>query len=110
MLVHVAPIRKDERQLLIASNGVELDQFLDHGFFTTAFDALILPRISGRVKSSDILSRRRKRVMQKVQKTYTTEFKREAVHLAQTSGKPITQIARELGISDTSIHQWRKEL
>jgi transposase len=48
--------------------------------------------------------------MQKVQKTYTTEFKREAVHLAQTSGKPITQIARELGISDTSIHQWRKEL
>src|SRR6266581_1752464 len=71
---------------------------------------MILPRISGRVKSSDILSRRRKRVMQKVQKTYTTEFKREAVHLAQTSGKPITQIARELGISDTSIHQWRKEL
>lgn len=48
--------------------------------------------------------------MQKVQKTYTPEFKREAVRLAQTSGKPITQVARELGISDTSIHQWRKEL
>ena len=48
--------------------------------------------------------------MQKVQKTYTAEFKREAVQLAQTSGKPITQIARELGISDTSIHQWRKEM
>ncbi len=48
--------------------------------------------------------------MQKVQKTYTTEFKREAVRLAETSGKPITHIARELGISDTSIHQWRKEL
>lgn len=48
--------------------------------------------------------------MQKVQKTYTAEFKREAVRLAQTSGKPITHIARELGISDTSIHQWRKEL
>jgi len=32
------------------------------------------------------------------------------VRLAQTSGKPITQIARDLGISDTSIHQWRKEL
>jgi transposase len=38
-------------------------------------------------------------------KTYTQEFKREAVRLAQTSGKPITQIARELGISDASIHQ-----
>jgi transposase len=48
--------------------------------------------------------------MQKVQKTYTPEFKREAVQLAQTSGKPIVQVARELGISDTSIHQWRKEL
>ncbi len=31
--------------------------------------------------------------MQKVQKTYTTEFKREAVRLAETSGKPITHIA-----------------
>ncbi len=48
--------------------------------------------------------------MQKVQKTYTPEFKREAVQLAQTSGKPIAQVARELGISDTSLHQWRKEL
>jgi transposase len=48
--------------------------------------------------------------MQKVQKIYTAEFKREAVRLAQTSGKSIEQVARELGISDTSIHQWRKEL
>jgi len=48
--------------------------------------------------------------MHKVQKTYTPEFKREAVRLAQTSGKSITQVARELGISDTSIHQGRKGL
>ena len=48
--------------------------------------------------------------MAKVQTTSTREFKEEAVRLAQTSGKSITQIARELGISDTSIHQWRKEL
>ena len=34
--------------------------------------------------------------MQKVQKTYTPEFKREAVRLAQTSGKSIAQVAREL--------------
>ncbi len=38
--------------------------------------------------------------MQKVQKTYTTELKREAVRLAQTSEKPITHVARELGISE----------
>ena len=48
--------------------------------------------------------------MAKVQKTYTQEFKREAVRLAQTSGKPIAQVARELGISDTAIYQWRKAL
>lgn len=48
--------------------------------------------------------------MQKVQKTYTPEFKRGAVQLVQTSGKPIAQVARELGISDSPIHQWRKEL
>jgi transposase len=43
--------------------------------------------------------------MKKEQRTFTVEFKREAVRLAQTSGKPIAQVARELGISDTSIHQ-----
>lgn len=48
--------------------------------------------------------------MHKVQKTYIAEFKREAVRLAQASGKPITHIASEFVISDTSIHQWRKEL
>jgi transposase len=48
--------------------------------------------------------------MARVQKTSTVEFKREAVRLAQTSGKPIAQVARELGISGSSIHQWRKEL
>ena len=48
--------------------------------------------------------------MQKVQKTYTPEFKREAVRLAQTSGKSIAQVARELGISDSSIQKFRKEL
>jgi transposase len=48
--------------------------------------------------------------MKKVQRTSTVAFKREAVRLAQISGKPIGQVARELGISDTSIHQWRKDL
>jgi transposase len=48
--------------------------------------------------------------MAKVQKVSTREFIEQAVQLAQTSGRPITQVARELGISDTSIHQWRKEL
>jgi transposase len=48
--------------------------------------------------------------MAKVQKVSTREFKEEAVRLVQTSGKSIAQVARELGISDTRVHQWRKEL
>ena len=48
--------------------------------------------------------------MAKIQKVYTREFKEQAVQLAQSSGESIAQVARELGISDTSIHQWRKEL
>jgi hypothetical protein len=40
--------------------------------------------------------------MAKIQKIYTQQFKREAVRLAQTNGKPITHGACELGISDTS--------
>jgi transposase len=50
-----------------------------------------------------------KRIMAKEQKTYTKEFKREAVRLAETSGKPITELARELGVSDSTIHNWRRQ-
>ena len=49
-------------------------------------------------------------MMAKVQKIYAREFKEETVRLVQTNGKPIAQIARELGISDSAIHAWRKEL
>jgi len=38
-------------------------------------------------------------IVAKVQKVYTKEFKEEAVKLAQSSGKPVAQIARELGVS-----------
>jgi transposase len=31
-------------------------------------------------------------------KTYSREFKLEAIQLAETSGKPVTQIERELGL------------
>lgn len=48
--------------------------------------------------------------MGKIQRVTSREFQEEAVRLAETSGKPIAQIARELGISDSAIHGWRKEL
>jgi transposase len=41
-------------------------------------------------------------------KTYTEEFKQDAVRLVETSGKPKTQVARELGISDSALYRWLK--
>jgi transposase len=38
---------------------------------------------------------------------YTEEFKREAVRLMETSGKPIAEIARDLGINDNNLYRWR---
>lgn len=39
----------------------------------------------------------------KEQRVFTQEFKQEAVQLAETSGKSMTQIARDLGISDSDL-------
>jgi transposase len=46
----------------------------------------------------------------KVQKIYTKEFKEEAVKLARNSNKPAAQIARDLGISDSALYLWQKQL
>jgi transposase len=43
------------------------------------------------------------------QPTYTREFKQQAVALFETSGKSKTQIARDLGISDSALSKWCKE-
>ena len=45
--------------------------------------------------------------MPKEQRTFTKEFKLEAVRLVQTSGKSITQVAR-VGIADSTLHHWCK--
>ncbi len=42
--------------------------------------------------------------MSKERRTFTKEFKLEAVHLAQTSGRSLTHLARELGISDSALY------
>ena len=38
---------------------------------------------------------------------YTEAFKREAVQLMETSGKPIAELARDLGINDNNLYRWR---
>ena len=46
--------------------------------------------------------------MQKTQRTFTKEFKLEAVQLVKTSNKPLAQIASDLGIADSTLHHWRQ--
>jgi transposase len=40
---------------------------------------------------------------------FTDEFKSEAVRLIRESGRPVAQVARELGISDNVLYRWRNE-
>jgi transposase len=47
-------------------------------------------------------------VMSKEQKTFTREFKQEAVQLVRSSNKSPAQIARELGVADSTLHHWCK--
>ena len=37
---------------------------------------------------------------------FTAEFKCDAVELVRTSGRPIAEIARELGIYDSTLGNW----
>ncbi len=39
---------------------------------------------------------------------YSKEFKLEAIRLAEESDKPVTQVARELGIRQNQIYKWKK--
>ena len=42
-------------------------------------------------------------------KPYQEEFKKQAVELLLSSGKPCEQLARELGCSGYSLHLWKKQ-
>ena len=42
--------------------------------------------------------------------SYSREFKLEAIRLAEASDKPVTQVARELGLRVNQIYKWRKQL
>jgi transposase len=40
---------------------------------------------------------------------FTDAFKSEAVRLTRESGRPVAQVARELGISDNVLYRWTNE-
>lgn len=41
---------------------------------------------------------------------YSAEFKHEAVQLANSSGQPTAQVARDLGINANMLSRWCREL
>ncbi len=45
----------------------------------------------------------------KDRKRYSREFKLEAVRMANDSGKPVAEVARELDISVHHLYRWRDE-
>jgi len=47
--------------------------------------------------------------MTKQMRTYTKEFKIEAVRLLERTGKSQTEIAEELGIASTNLWRWKKK-
>jgi len=47
--------------------------------------------------------------MTRNRRQYNEEFKRETVQLIESSGKPVAQIARELGINDNVLYRWRRQ-
>ena len=43
------------------------------------------------------------------QRTFTEEFKREAVRILTTSGRSISLVATDLGIGKSTLDRWRRE-
>ena len=43
-------------------------------------------------------------------KTYTEKFRRDAVELLRSSGRPATRVADELGVNVNSLRTWRNRI
>ena len=48
--------------------------------------------------------------MSKTGNPYTEEFRRDAVELLRSSGRPVSQVARELGVNVNSLRTWRNRI
>src|ERR671933_368994 len=47
--------------------------------------------------------------MPRTRPLYPPEFKAEAVKLARSSEKPLSELARDLGVSTGTLHNWLKQ-
>ena len=43
-------------------------------------------------------------------KTYTSQFKREVVRLMESSEKPSSDVARQLGVRRNQLYKWKDQL
>ena len=46
----------------------------------------------------------------RTKKTYSREFKLEAIGLSETSGKRVAELERDLGLSTNLLRKWRSDL
>jgi transposase len=72
------------------------------------FLGLNLPRFGGHLKTGGN-SLREESTMPRSSPPYPREFREEAVRLVRSSGRPIAQIARELGIAHGTLSAWVKQ-
>lgn len=49
-------------------------------------------------------------MVKKTKKRYTKEFKQEAVNLVEKQGYSNTEAAKSLGVSESAIRHWKKQL
>lgn len=46
----------------------------------------------------------------RVRRTFTPQFKKDAVHLVVEDGKSVTEVATHLGIARSLLQRWREQL
>jgi transposase len=47
--------------------------------------------------------------MKNGRRRYTAEFRAEAVRFVATSGKPVSEVSRELGINEQTLYRWKRQ-
>jgi transposase len=47
--------------------------------------------------------------MPRTRPPYPEQFRREAVELVRTSGRPVKEIAKDLGVTEQSLRNWVKQ-
>jgi transposase len=46
---------------------------------------------------------------QKPRRIFTDEQRAEAVRIVHQSGKPVIQVAKEMGLTESALHRWVKQ-